>query len=224
MPDLKFSGASNLAPLISFDTIFDLDIGLIQVIYSEFLDPDIFNIDFFKRDLIDIIQDLYNRKEVNPLYICSNHKVDRKLLDEYYDQFIENYKEEIVYNSVSTAVLEMVKLFNQSNDIVPTILCKDEIEFEMMENEYNFSNNKIVLLDELSMSDRKSYNQFYFKYIEDVDSFSSFRKKTYYFSTAKRNLNEEGTDLKDSEYIDEILLRGNNINIFNLYDIERKKR
>ena len=56
---MKFGGANHLAPLISFDTIFDLDIGLIQLIYSEFLDPKIFHIDFFQRNLIDIIKDIY---------------------------------------------------------------------------------------------------------------------------------------------------------------------
>ena len=223
MPEMKFGGANHLAPLISFDTIFDLDIGLIQLIYSEFLDPKIFNIEFFQRDLIDIIRDIYHRRDMNPLYICSNQGVDHLLLDEYYQQFMNEYKPEIVYNSVSTAVLEMIKLFNQSKDIVTTILCKDEIEVEMVKNEYDFPNNKIALLDKLSMNDRKSYNQYYFKYVEDVALFSAFKAKTYYFSTIRLNLNKDESDLKESDYIDEIILRGNNINIFNLYDLERKK-
>ncbi len=221
MAEMKFGGANHLAPLISFDTIFDLDIGLIQLIYSEFLDPKIFHIDFFQRNLIDIIKDIYDRSDKNPLYICSNPNIDHSLLDEYYNQFMKDYKSEIVYNSVSTSVLEMVKLFNKSNDITPTILCKDEIEAEMFDNEYDFPNSKIVLLNKLSMNDRKSYNQYYFKYVEDVASFSTFKAKTYYFSTIRLNLNEDKSDLKESDYIDEIILRGNNINIFNLYDFRK---
>ena len=49
------------------------------------------------------------------------------------------------------------------------------------------------------MNDRKSYNQYYFKYVEDVASFSTFKAKTYYFSTIRLNLNEDKSDLKESD-------------------------
>ena len=69
-----------MAPLISFNTIFDIDVGLIQLIYDEYLDPKVFNIDIFNKSLKDIIKLLYFRTEKNPLYLFANDNISKENL------------------------------------------------------------------------------------------------------------------------------------------------
>ena len=76
-------GASQ-TPLISFNSIYDLDIGLIKLIQNEYLDESIFDKNFFNRPLLSMIYDSYHRENFNPLTMFSKSK-DMELLDEYYN-------------------------------------------------------------------------------------------------------------------------------------------
>ena len=58
LPGASTPGASQ-TPLISFSSIYDLDIGLIRLIGREYLDESIFDVKFFNRPMISIIKDSY---------------------------------------------------------------------------------------------------------------------------------------------------------------------
>ena len=176
-------GANNkiLAPLISFDTIVDIDFGLINLIYTNYLDESVFDINFFLDNTKNIIAKLYLRKEINPLYIIAKKDIERERLDNYYVEFM-NEKITDIYNlSITTEVLNMIQTFNQSQEIVPTILCYNEEQLEALKDEDILADNQKVLLSSLTPKDKESFTQFFFKDINEITPFLDLKFKKIYF-------------------------------------------
>lgn len=222
---LVISGADNkMAPLISFHTIFDIDVGLIQLIFDEYLDPKVFNKKFFYRPLIDIIRDLYYRKKENILNLFTNEDVDQEILDNYYKEFLNICMDKILDRSITTEIINMISIFNNTSEINPTILYYNKKQKELLDDEPLLKKNKKVCLSELNSERRKSFSQYYFKYIDELTPFAQCRAKTFYISNHGLNLNETQDDIKDSDLIIKIIKGRNQIGIFNLYNEEILRR
>lgn len=222
----KISGAGKMAPLISFNTIFDLDIGLVNLIRDEYLDKSIFNEDFFNRSKIDIISDIYFRKEDNPLYILSNESVDRKILDEYYSEFIETCQDKIIDKSITTEVINLISLFGTTNEIFTTIFYYTDKQREALEDEPLLENVSKVKITDIDKNDlENTYFQFYIKTVDELEYFKNLKGKSFYISDYGPNMNENGTDIKDTESLSITVSNINNINIFSIYreDIIKRK-
>jgi hypothetical protein len=222
MPNIaNIGGAKNkMAPLISFNTIFDIDYGLVRLIYEEYLDKSVFEEEFFNQSPREIISKLYYRKEENPLYLFSKENIEKKLLDQYYEEFKDQCMDKILDKSISTEIINLIKLFNQSLDVIPTILYYNPIQKDIILDEPILKNNQVISISSIE-KDRKIldlYTQFYFKYIEESELFMSSRSKTFYFSNHGCNLNQDNSDIKDSDIINTIAINRNAINIFNIYD------
>lgn len=214
-------------PLIPFNCIFDTDFGLLKLIYAEYLDPSVFNINWFKENskICNMVLSLYTRKHINPLMICIND-IDNKeeLANNIYTEFKNEKYNEIVYNSMPTEFLNLIKLYSLT-DIKPTILYSNSIELEYMDNFKELKDiNKISFVDILN-SGADIYEQFFFKYIyydiylrNLVDVFN-FKVRTVYFANYSFNHNEEL--LIDSSYIDKILKNKNKILLIDLYDLSK---
>lgn len=205
-----------LAPLISFYSIIDIDFGLINLIYDQYLDENIFEKDFFKKSTVEIIRTIYNRKEINPLYLISKENISRELLDQYYKEFLEYKMNDIFKYSISTEIINLIDTFNQSKDVIPTILCYDKDQIKLLEEEPKLKNNRKILLSSLNDKGKNNFVHFFFKDVDEVEPFRKLNNKNFYFSSSYMNLDEKN-DLRNSKLIDEIIRRSNTISIFDMY-------
>lgn len=212
-----FGGVNlKLAPLISFYSIIDTDFGLINLIYDQYLDETIFKKDFFNKTTIDIVREIYNRRDINPLYLIAKEEVSRELLDQYYKEFIENKIVDILNYSISTEIINLIEDFNQSKDVISTILCYNKSQIDLLDNEPKLADNKKILLTSLNDREKDKYIHFFFKNVDEVEPFKKLRNKNFYFSSSYINL-DENNDLYNSKLIDEIIRRSNTISIFDMY-------
>ena len=78
---------------------------------------------------------------------------------------------------------------------------------------------KSISIDELNNDELKNqFEQFYFRYLDEAESFWNLNNKTFYFSTTGINLNDNNDDINISnEDIYEIYKKGNKINLFDMY-------
>lgn len=213
------SGADvKLAPLISFYTIFDLDVGLIQLVFDQYLEKSVFDETKFLRPVKDIIEDLYYRKDNNPLYSFAHPNIEKSRLDNFYNQFQELCMDKILDKCITTEIIRLVGLFDSTNEIKPTILYYSEKQLELLDDEPTLKGIRKVHIDSLTKADKESFYQFYFKSIDELEPFIDNRVKSFYISNYGPNLNEEGNNFKDSEYINTLIRNRNQINIFSLYN------
>ena len=204
--------------LIDFDCFIDTDVGLIRLIKEQYLDSSVFNIELFKLNIFSIIDILYNRKDVNPLYSFSI-KEDKELLDNYYLEFLSKKKEDILKLSVTTDIKQLILFFLKEKNIDISFLVKDVEEASVLLGQEELKGCKIIF--EKDETDYSKYDQFYFKYInEDRLNKFIFPYKTYYFSTSKINLNQDNSDIIDIPLIDKIIINRGEIQIIDLYNME----
>ena len=91
-----------IKPLVPFNCIVDTDVGLIQLIKTEYRSPDIFNIGLLDSFINNrgIIKLLYHRKTKNPLLPFMNDQEDVATADDLYKQFMEKEYRNIIVKSV----------------------------------------------------------------------------------------------------------------------------
>lgn len=213
----SFGAKSHLAPLFSFQSIIDTDIGLLNLIRNEYLDTRVFNPDFFKTKFYQQLYELYHRKEENFLYLFSKTD-DKELLDSYYQEFKETKYKEILEMSISTEVYRLYRTCKNNSDFEAAILCKDPIEIEFLSKEPEFKNSKLLLLSETTTKQIDHYQQFFLKRLEELEDFRNLVAKTFYISTFGVNLNEEDNDIRSYDTIDYMIKRQNNFSIYDIYD------
>lgn len=213
--NITINGTEKMVPLISFHSIVDIDVGLIRLIQNEYLNPSVFDISFFNRSLLEIIKDLYKRKEENPLYLFAKNRTER--IDEYYSDFLKEEMNNILDLSVSTDMENLLHLFKDSSEIIPTILCYDKYQFDILEKTDSLKEYDKILISDLGEKEKYSYTQYYFNIIEEAELFLNAKNKTFYFSSCGRNLNENNDDIKESDVIKTLVTNVNQINLFDLY-------
>lgn len=219
------SGFNNkLNPLISFYSIVDTDIGLMNLIHNEYLDKTVFNWDFFyDDDFYKKISSIYYRSDKNLLRVFANDKSNPRL-DEYYKDFIETCQSKILDYSITTEILTLIDTFNMTQEIRPTLLCYTKEQIEVLEDEPLLSKNNKVLLSSMTEEEKLSFSQYFFCDIEEIYNFSECRLKTIYISSKGTNLTEDGADIKDDPIISTLIQHANHISIFDMYsrDIIKK--
>ena len=202
--------------LIDFNCYVDIDVGLIRLIQKEYTNNNVFKKSLVNLDIKEIISLLYNRTVVNPLYLFANENISYDDLDEYYRQFLETKKKEILSLSISTELKSLISLFKSDGNIHIDFLCKDENEISLLKSESILKDcNFIINSDEI---DPDKYFQFYFKYVSDSLEKYIAKYKTYYFSTCRLNFNESGEELIYLDIIDKIIFNRSEINIIDLYN------
>ena len=212
-------GASQ-TPLISFNSIYDLDIGLIKLIQNEYLDESIFDKNFFNRPLLSMIYDSYHRENFNPLTMFSKSK-DMELLDEYYNQFMERRKADIIELCVKSEMENLIQLFVDSKEIFNTIIYHDELELKELQSNESLAKCKFIHVRDLSKPVLRQFTQFYVKDIRELKYLSLTEgSKTFYISSFRPNFNLETMEIKMDENIENIIHKGVNhcISIFDMYN------
>ena len=209
-------------PLISINTIIDIDMAIVKYVILNLRNPKYFNLDKVS-DLsyIDLIRDIYHRKYRNPLYYFMINEDDKELLDKCYHELLDENLEELLELAPATDVLPLIQAFIESGDITPTILCYNKTQLKFVENNRDdFGTIPAVLLKDILFNNKKmdSYSQFYIKYFEEeIEHFKNLRKRTFYISTCGVNLNENNDDIANNELIMELIKQDNKINLFDIY-------
>ena len=222
-----FGGAiEKMAPLISFDMIIDTDMGLINLIKNEYLDPTVFEISFFDQSMFKILLDLYKRRVDNPLELFAKEGIPKVELDGYYKEFKETCYEKILSYSISTEIYNLIGTFNTVPEITSTILCYNQAQLDILKNETKLSQNSKILLSELTdIGSLNQYEQFFFKWINEAYPFINLVSKSFYFATHGLNISDKKSDIKtDDGLIIELTRKKNNINVLDMYDIELIER
>ena len=212
-------GASQ-TPLFSFNTIYDLDIGLIRLVGEEYLDERLFDRAFFARPFMSIICDSYHRSQFNPLTMFAKTN-DIALLDEYYNQFMERRKADIIELCVKTEIENLINMFADTKEIYNTVYYHDDLELKELQANEALSKCKFIHIKDLSQPVLRRYTQYYVKDIRELTPIALVEgSKTYYISSFRPNFNQETMELTMDENIESIIHKGVNhcISIFDMYN------
>lgn len=182
-----------LTPLIPFNVIVETDVGLLSLIYKEYLDEDVFDPSYFEKKTVkQMVLDLYRRKDKNPLSLCIREEY-KDMQDEFYAQFMEREYDKILDLSVITEMYRVVSSFNNEYEIQTTILCNRDEERDLMLSEPVTKKCDIVMYESLKLPEILRHNQFYFKSLDDTIPFAKHLKnKTIYIADYGFNVDDEG--------------------------------
>ena len=212
--------------LISVNALIDIDIGLFTLIKEQYLDPSIFNVDYFKESsILDYINTTYYRKVDNPLYLISNIN-DKNLLDEYYVDFFKSAYNDIYDRSTYTDMLSVVEMFIDSKEIDVSILYYKDYSFEELKKDQE----KGILPPSLKFIDAKSikptqlneFKEIYVRSVTELDVLpikKLISPKNFYISSFGPNFSENG-QIKRNEGLINIMTSKlmHDISIFDIYN------
>lgn len=217
LPSIKFT------PLISVDTILDLDTGLINLIKEQYLDPNVFDVELLSLSDNILFSYVYFRPVYNPLYTIRNRKMEltqenMDLLDSYYTEFMQRKYPEILNHSLISTMDDVLIEFDKAKDITPAILYYDDFDLMQINTIKRLKNIRKVHIDEIDNSNK--YNQIYLKYFSDsIRLPNNIRNTTYYFSNCGINVDEEMGLYPDGvECMRELTKRSNEIRIYDMYN------
>ena len=201
---------------IGFDTIVDEDFGLIQLIFNNYLDPSVFDVELFKRSVPEIIRMLYTREEINPL-LSFALKDSTQNMDELYKEFLSDQYSAILENSIGTNMQIFTKMLIDSKEFEVIIFCYNELQKDFISSIEEFKGINIVLYDD---DFKKTTGQYYFKYLHQSYDLKNIIGAHFYYSTIGPNLNESRDDIKDTEE-SRLIKKTNYVSLYDLYDFKR---
>lgn len=186
-----------LRPLISFDTIFDIDLGVLRFFREHSVDPR-FDMDEIKKmKNIHLHYKSLVRRELNPLSIFPL-KTDHIDLDQCYDSMMSKYKKEILDLSPVTDFAYSAAMMARNNyeAAIPTFYVRDELELQRLQGQSVFCNSDVMIGDECKKGFIVSQvNPFYFDKYTDLFFLPFMDKlkddlqlKSFYLSSKSFNL------------------------------------
>lgn len=209
-----------ITPLIPFNCVYDLDVGLVRFMYengytnnNDIVDGTFFN-PFIMRN---IVVRLYTRVDENPLNLFVSESTD-----ELYNEFMSKYYEKIVRSSVHTGIYDLCSTFRTEKSVKGSIIYSNEAEYYMLRGDERLKGVELVDLDSLS-SDFTEFNTFFFKSVDDmyITAFADkIKSKSIYILDYKFNFSKEGT-IRNTSSINTLEVNRNIINIINVYDKQR---
>lgn len=202
-------------PLFSFHSIIDEDVALIKYVYKNYYDKSIF--DFSKVDkmpMTDLIALIYYRHYINPLKLFLVDESKEEFADECYQEFIEQKEKEILEEGVITEIPNLIKLYKDSSDIIPSIFYYTEYQKQLLDRI-----PQLVEIDKIHASNIRLnlYSQIYIKDYREIFIFPEFTNRTVYFAANDINvfiLN----NLEDWKDVYDIIRNKNRAAIFDIYN------
>lgn len=197
--------------LISVNALVDIDIGLFLLIKDEYLDPSVFNADFFRKsNILDFIKTTYYRSQDNPLYPVSILK-DHKQLDEYYVEFYTTLYQQIYDRAVYTDVLSMIELFTESHEIAVNVMYYKDYSLEKLKNDQEEGTipEEVQFISGVDMkpSVLNNFDQIYLRSVTEFDVLPVKQlqsPKSFYISSFGPNFGETGK-IKRSKGLNDIM-------------------
>lgn len=203
--------------IITFDLLYDTDLGLLKLIKSKYNNPEI-----VKREYLDNITDiaiidiLLKNKDKNPLSFIINDKYHNHI-DSLYDDFFTNKYDEVLLYSPMTEIVNLISLYKMSKAISINVLCKNKLEeqaIKELNNEYN------TILKEENKVSVEDYDSIYIKYINDINLFDHehIKGKNIYIGNYSYNLQNDETMRPNNDFI----LSYGNVNKIYVIDVYKK--
>lgn len=213
-----------ITPLFAFNTIYDTDVGLIELVRREYRDPDVFNLDLLDSytDRRKLIKDLYKRTEQNPLTMFMNNP-DEEVASDYYQQFMTQKYDDILKLCVHTGLYNMISMIPAMEEINATIYYTNDIERHYLEKDFkgNLRGISIKELHELNgLFD--SFNAYFVRSVFDseFDFIMHFaRSVSIYILDYGYNFDSEGK-LLNSKNILEARIAHCILEIINVYNMK----
>lgn len=209
-------------PLIPFNCIFDTDYGLLKLIYNDYLDPSVFDIEWFKKHnkIRELVSSLYNRDFPNPLSLCVLDRENKdKFIDDLYKSFFQEKYNEILSSSLRTEIFNLLLLFDISKDVKATIIYSNSLELEYMNCIKELNPFNKISFTELA-ENINIYQQFYFKSIVNdiyIDILAdSIKVKNIYLTNY--SFNNEGHFIAVSEPLKTLIANKNFIRLIDIYN------
>lgn len=218
----------NHAPLFSFHSIFDIDIGLVYLIKDKYLSEKVFDVSFFSKPKLDIIKAMYTRSDENPLTVFAKPGISKEDLDDYYTQFLDKEYEYIYENCVYGEVINFIDAFSDDNEINPSILCYNDYEVKIVKDNDVLKSLPIIRPNdkmELDLTTQRSYSEVFVKKVKETDLFIGAIDISMYISSFGPNFDRTNTSEGEipmvilSKFIESnAVLPMNTILVFDMYN------
>lgn len=212
-------------PIVTFDQLIDIDFGLLQMINNKYNNKDTFYWSLLEAPAKLKLGLLYNRKHSNPLTVIAKDFENIELLNDYYNQFIEEEYAAILKESITTRFYNAIKGFTSDNSIIVTVVCKNAMEenyFKKIDKE--FSDKCVIIVDKNEykniVKDEK-YSPVYLKNIADILSIiDCLAHRTVFIADYRFNFeNDERTKFIDN--LQDIIGTFASVRVYNVYDKEK---
>lgn len=208
-------------PMIPFNCIFDIDYGLLKTINDSYLDPSVFDVEWFKEHhtIRSLVYELYNRDLPNPLSICTLDKENTDMQQDLLDTFLKEEYSTILSNAIPTELFHLLKSYKSVDGINPYILYESEEEEEYLDSITDFDGIQKISLAEL-LDEIGYIEQFFFKSIyKDIyfDTLAdSIEAKSVYLANYKFNTDSHFVVLSD--YLATVIAKKNKIRTIDIYN------
>lgn len=213
--------------LIDINMIIDMDFGVLNLIRSDYLDKDVFDVEWFHNNskIRDMVLSLYTRESINPLDLCCKNIILQSVKDDLYNEIISTKKEEVLKVSMLTELYKVLQSYKISGDVSVGIMYTDDEELKVLKELPNTKSLPKYSIFELS-SDSKlvnSYNQFMVKdinsdYIELLSDSIVF-DKTIYIGNYSFNIDKKNKSLIPTKNILNLIKMRNILRIIDLYNM-----
>lgn len=188
-----------LYPIIPFDLLVDIDIGIIQLAKTKYIDSSSYYYNILQLPIDILISMLIKRKDINPLSIALVDGINHEVIDDHYKEMINNDYEQIVSLSITTDLFDATRYFIASDVIIPTILCKNEIEANVIKK---IKFDKEVAVEISAPEDLNlKYDPIYIKDVSEINRYSHLLNgKNVYIANYRFNfVEDENGDLSLSD-------------------------
>lgn len=210
----RLNNIEKLTPIFSVNTLFDLDIGVMNLIIRDYNDPNIFDLD---HDYYDLFSRVYYRHFKNPLYSLCKPDIDKLDLDDYYNDFLELKSEEINKLAVITEIPNVIRILKDDGEIIPSIMC-DEDRIPQLKTITMVADIEIVSFSKVYY-DKSNYTQLFLRDIDEMNQFSNKTFCTFYLPDNNLNFNDDGY-LIDIDSGESLAIRRNALKSYTMYSNE----
>ena len=223
MPNL-LNIATKQHVLISFNALYDIDIGLIELVRERYSNKNVFNHEKLYQPNIIILAEMYSRKDKNPLYMFANEDISKEDLDSYYKEFLEKEYSAIYEKAIYTDLINLINVIRADKSMDVTISYYDDNQKKYLENDnYTKSIRKIDVKDIYKNDKSFKYDFVYLQSLDELIHYYMLESSLVYIARYGFNLNEDGSYFNldnDSLKIFDALNRNNHIGVYEPYNLQ----
>lgn len=162
--------------LMDSDMLLDSDIGIYRVIMNEFPESDYFLHRFDNVSIEVMRSELLTMEENNVLKLLMDDEFINSA-DSLIDEIRETYKEKIVDNSSFTKLLNLVRMYLDTELISVTVICRNSFEEDKIKKVR--PEIKTVLYKQINVMLANRYDSWYFKDYKDALKLNPKGKNIY---------------------------------------------
>lgn len=158
---------SAIRPLFDFESVFDIDFTIIQMIQFKFKDSDFFNSVLYE-DPITVRMLLREREDINPLsiilkdeYLESENQLYADLIKSYYKEIYRNISYTEISNFFTTLTVTDKEIIN------PMMVCRNKAE-EFLARSLQFKLNHLTIIKPEDVK-TTNFSAYFVKSIQSIE-------------------------------------------------------